>query len=304
MKSAAVLTELMPTLPTARELFTTLLPQLRIAANYAREIQSRIVAQPEKGTSDNFFSTALTDADLSVQTFIEVSLLSQFPQVRFYGEEHAQSYNTKYFRGITLGEEPGDYLITLDPIDGTRWYMDGTDNYQIVLTVLDQDDYLGVLIVSPATQDYFCTLRGEGCRWGTLATDLDSLTPVTIATPKSGVYISWGMEAIAPHLPPAYQAIRSRDYTTQNPRPNFSRILRGDLCGAVLRAGKWLDGAALAFSVREAGGIVTLHDGSPVPPMSACVEYQLPGLVVAYRPEVHADLLRTVQAAAELEVQG
>jgi hypothetical protein len=38
--------------------------------------------------------------------------------------------------------------------------------------------------------------------------------------------------------------------------------------------------------------------------MSACVEYQLPGLVVAYRPEVHADLLRTVQAAAELEVQG
>ncbi|MEM1239921.1 MAG: inositol monophosphatase family protein, partial [Cyanobacteria bacterium P01_H01_bin.26] len=109
-------------MPTPREILAALLPNLKVAAGYAQKIQASIVAQPDKFESDNFFATALTDADLSIQTFMEVTLLSLFPDIRFYGEEFEQTYNTKYFRSIEFGPQD-DYLVTLDPIDGTRFYM-------------------------------------------------------------------------------------------------------------------------------------------------------------------------------------
>jgi 3'-phosphoadenosine 5'-phosphosulfate (PAPS) 3'-phosphatase len=34
-----------------------------------------------------------------------------------------------------LGDK-NDYLVTLDPIDGTQFYLDGHSNYQIILSVL------------------------------------------------------------------------------------------------------------------------------------------------------------------------
>ena len=107
---------------TPRQILTTLLPYLKTAGAYAQQIQAQIQAQPDKADKgDNFFASALSDADLSIQTMMEVVLLGLFPQVRFFGEEYEQTYNTKYFRAIDLGE-PGDYLITLDPIfSGLAW---------------------------------------------------------------------------------------------------------------------------------------------------------------------------------------
>ena len=72
----------MPLMPTPREILETLLPPLRLAAHYSRQIQSKIAAQPAKD-GPNPFSAALTDADLSIQTFVEVALLGSFPDLRF-----------------------------------------------------------------------------------------------------------------------------------------------------------------------------------------------------------------------------
>lgn len=146
--------------PTPRQILQALLPHLRVAAAYAQEIQSCIAAQPEKD-SDNIFVSALTDADLSIQTFVEVLLLGLFPTVRFHGEEHEKSHNTKYFRALDLGPQD-DYLVTLDPIDGTRFYLDGHANYQIILNVLNADGFEAALVIRPAYGRYFYALRGEG----------------------------------------------------------------------------------------------------------------------------------------------
>ncbi|MEC4804819.1 MAG: hypothetical protein SAJ12_10390 [Jaaginema sp. PMC 1079.18] len=59
---------------TPRQILSTLFPYLKTAALYARQIQSAIASQPSKTEADNFFGAALTDADLSVQTAIEVAL--------------------------------------------------------------------------------------------------------------------------------------------------------------------------------------------------------------------------------------
>ncbi|MGK7927462.1 MAG: inositol monophosphatase family protein [Spirulina sp.] len=281
-------------IPTPRQILETLLPHLRIAAAYAREIQSRIVALPEKEGMENIFASALSDADLSVQTFVEVVLLGTFPQLRFYGEEWERSYNTKYFRGIDLGDR-GDYLITLDPIDGTRYYLDGHPHYQIILTVLNTDDYEAVLALSPSEDCYFYALRGEGCFQGKLADDLTDCQPLRIAELEKQIYLTWKLASFAELLPSDYSVVTSKAYTKEKPIPAFARMLRGAIAGAILDSGKFIDGAALAFLAKEAGYIVTGFDGSPPPPLQTCENYQLPGLIIAANTEIQKDLLNITQ---------
>jgi myo-inositol-1(or 4)-monophosphatase len=283
---------------TPRQILKTLLPYLKTAATYARHIQAAIASQPAKTTSDNFFGAALSDADLSVQTFLEVALLAHFPQIRFYGEEYEKSYNTKYFRALDLGEQ-GDYLVTLDPIDGTQFYLDGHNNYQIILSILNADEFEAVIALTPSQNCYYYALRNEGIFQGTFATELDDCSLLTLNSPQPVVYLGWGMSHLGAKLKASYQILDlKQDYSCQVQVPNLNGILNGDLAGAVVRAGKWIDGAAIAFLAQTAGCIVTTLDGSPLPPLFECSNYQRPGLIFATSATVHQHLLEALQASA------
>jgi myo-inositol-1(or 4)-monophosphatase len=286
----------MSTTPTARLILETLLPHLKVAAAYARFLQPKIAALPAKEEGKNFFAAALTDADVAIQNMVEVVLLGTFPEIRFYGEEYESSSNTKYFRGTELGSE-GDYLVTLDPIDGTKFYMDGHSNYQIILSILNSDDFEAVLAISPAQNVYFYAFKGEGAFKGTLEMNLEGCTKLEIISPKPAVLLGWGMNAIAPLLKDRYQLIDiATDYSSDIQIPNLNGILNGDLSGAVIRAGKFIDGAALAFVAKEAGYIVTTLDGSILPALSTCKNYSLPGLIIAASKSIHQHLLEAMQS--------
>ncbi|MGP1385808.1 MAG: inositol monophosphatase family protein [Thainema sp.] len=284
--------------PTPREILATLLPTLKLAARYAQQIQPHIRAQPSKDY-DNIFAAALSDADLSVQTMIEVALLGTFPDVRFFGEEYEKSYNTKYFRAITLGE-PDDYLITLDPIDGTRFYLDGHANYCVILTILNRDEYEAAIALFPAQDIYYYAFRGEGAYRGTFANALEDCLTFHLSTTSNTVYLTRDMESdIYTALSDRYQALcLSVDYSAEQQIPNHTDILSGQLCGSVLENGKFIDSAAIAFLAQEAGGIVTTWDGSAPPPLCTSNQYQRPGLLIAASPEIHRDLLQVVQSRA------
>jgi len=284
--------------PNPRLILETLLPQLQVAAAYACQIQPKIAVLPAKELGDNFFAAALTDADLAIQNLVEVALLAHFPQIRFYGEEYEQSGNTKYFRAIDLGAE-GDYLVTLDPIDGTQFYLDGHSNYQIILSILNWDDFEAVIAISPAQNTYYYALRGEGTFQGTLGQSLAACTPLRIEQPKPNILLGWGMSAIQPILKQQhYEVIDvATAYSRQVQISNLNGILNGEIAGAAIKSGKFIDGAALAFLAREAGCIVTTHDGSALPPLHACQDYSLPGLIVAASSSVHQHLLEAVQSS-------
>ncbi|MDZ8188279.1 MAG: inositol monophosphatase family protein [Nostoc sp. ChiSLP02] len=286
----------MSTTPTTRLILETLLPHLKVAAAYARFMQPKIAALPAKEEGNNFFAAALTDADVAIQNMVEVVLLGSFPEIRFFGEEYESSRNTKYFRGTELGAG-GDYLVTLDPIDGTKFYMDGHSNYQIILSILNSDDFEAVLAISPAENVYFYGLRGEGAFKGTLEMNLEDCIALDMTSPKPAILLGWGMNAIAPLLKNRYQVIDiANDYSSEVQIPNLNGILTGDLSGAVIRAGKFIDGAALAFLAREAGYLVTTLDGSALPPLHTCQNYSLPGLILAASKSVHQDLLEATQS--------
>lgn len=290
-----------------RLILETLLPHLRVAAAYARQIQSRIVAHPDKA-AQNFFAAALSDADLSIQTFVEVLLLGLFPEVRFYGEEYEKTYNTKYFKAIDLGEQD-DYLITLDPIDGTQFYLDGFSNYQIILNVLNREDYEAVLAISPAQDLYYYALRGEGCWRGNLEADLSDCQPWTVCAsdsssdlPGNTVILGWDLSFLVPRLRQRYSVVDlSTDYSRQVQIPTINGILSGELAGCVLKAGQWIDSAALAFMAQEAGCIVTGLDGQPLPPLYTCQNYRRAGVIAAVSSAVHQHLLEAVQESRQAE---
>lgn len=280
--------------PTPRQILETLLPPLRLAAAYSKHIQPVIAARPDKTNQQNHFGAALSDADLSIQTLVEVALLATYPQIRFFGEEHEKTANTKYFRAIDLGPD-GDYLVTLDPIDGTRFYLDGHDNYQIIVGVLNHDEYEAVLAISPAQDCYYYALRGVGTFWGSLNSSLDQCQQLQIENPKPLVYLGWGLSDRIPDLGPAYQINDLKTaYSADTFAPNINAILKGELAGAILESGKFIDGAAIAFLAQETGCIVTTFTGDPLPPLHTSQNYQRPGLIVATSAIVHQDLMQAV----------
>ncbi|MDX2099830.1 MAG: inositol monophosphatase family protein [Leptolyngbyaceae cyanobacterium bins.59] len=283
--------------PTPRLILETLFPFLKVAAAYAHQIQSRIAAHPSK-EADNFFAAALSDADLSIQTMMEVALLGSFPNIRFYGEEHEKTYNTKYFRSIELGPE-GDYLVTLDPIDGTRFYLDGHSNYQIILTVLNWDEFEAVITLLPAQNTFIYALRGQGAFQGSLEGGLENAQPLQLGETKPTILLGWGLASLVPQLTDHYQVIDvTTHYSQEMQIPNFSGLMNGDLSGAVLRGGNFIDGAALAFIAQEMGFLVTDLAGNPPPPLHACTDYRRTGLLVAASPTVHQYLVEAVRKAA------
>ncbi|MGL5944122.1 MAG: inositol monophosphatase family protein [Waterburya sp.] len=284
--------------PSPREILQTLLPHLRVAAGYARQLQTKIVSLPAKDTGENILSAALTDADLSIQTLVEVALLGTFPQLSFYGEEYEKSRNTKYFVNTEFSLED-NYLITLDPIDGTQYYLDGFDNYQIILSVLNRDSYEAVMAISPAQNCYYYTIKNQGVYKGDLDKDLDQCLSLKIINPQSTILLGWGMGYLKPILADKYQVIDIENcYSSAQQFPNYNGIFSGDLIGWITKRGKFIDSAALAFMAAEHGCIVTGFDGLSLPPLHTCQDYSYNGAIVANSDEVHQDLLAACQKFA------
>lgn len=283
--------------PTAKEILAELLPSLKIAGAYASQIQQRIASLPDKYEGDHLFANALTDADLSVQTFVEVTLLAKFPTMRFYGEEYEKSYNTKYFRAIDLGPQ-GDYLITLDPIDGTRYYMDGHPNYLIILTVLNADGFEGAIALSPASDRYYYSLRGQGTFVGSMSDRLEDCKPLKIENPGERVLLGWALSPIA-------DIVRSHgisvldlktEYSSETPVPPINGLLTGEISGVILASAQFIDTAALAWMAEEMGYFVTTYDGDPLPPLSACKDYRRAEIIVSATESMQQKLIAIMKS--------
>lgn len=281
--------------PSPKEILSALLPALKVAGAYAQQIQQRIAALPDKYQGDHLFANALTDADLSIQTFIEVTLLATFPNLRFYGEEYEKSYNTKYFRAIDLGPQ-GDYLITLDPIDGTRYYMDGHPNYLVMLTILNADDFEAAIALSPAHDRYFYALRGKGTFVGTLADDLDECKPLKVVDPVEKVLLGWSLSPIADVVRSHYPIIDLRtEYSAHTPIPPINGLLTGEVAGVILASAQFIDTAALAWMSQEMGYCVTDYRGNPLPPLSKCKNYRRTEVIVSATETMQQKLIEIMQ---------
>lgn len=283
----------------ALDIIQSLLPTLKLAGEYALNIQSRIQAQPSK-EADNFYSSALTDADLTIQTAVELVLLAKFPHLAFFGEEHERSYNTKYFTGIELTE---DYLITLDPIDGTRAYLDGLDCWSgaqrafgIVLSVIKNWRYEAVMVLQPRRNHYIYALRGQGVFQGKVEDDLSLAKPLKLGKLNSNrLYVSYALTKLKSKLEPKFDTWCSAiDYQPPNNPPDFLDLINGDLAGFIIEKGNLIDSACFAFILKELGAIATHFDGTDFEPFRNVNNMKIDGLIIGFNEEIHQQLLSSL----------
>lgn len=274
---------------TPLSIIKALFPTLKLAGDYACEIQNKVQPQPEKQEyGDNFYATALTDADLTIQNAIELVLLAKFPHLNFFGEEYQKSYNTKYFKSITFGEE-NDYLITLDPIDGTRSYLDKLPCFSLIITIIKNRQYEAVFVLQPRKKHYFYALRGKGAFIGNINDEIEKAKPLLLAPLNSKkLYLSFALVDLKTTCEDDFETwCSATDYSPNQSIPEYLDLIQGNLAGLIIGQGNLIDSAALAFIAREVGAIVTTINGDNFEPFKDVKNMRITGLIIAHNQEIY-----------------
>jgi myo-inositol-1(or 4)-monophosphatase len=270
------------------ELINFLLPKLVVAGDYARKVQPAVKSADSKG--GNTFQEALTDADLSIQTFVEVSLLAAYPEIAFYGEEEASSYNTKYFPKNT------EYEITLDPVNGTRLFADQYDTFDIIVTLTKQDKIQAAINYVPAKSIfYFATL--DGGAFALTKTEVSAGVPWKRFTLPQGnqnvmVFEDQTLLSMLRDKVDAFDLIERYAYAPSS--ITLSSIFRGELGGWARRDAPLIDLGALAFIAAQAGGMATDFSGNDLPPYRKNSGRRIPEQIVSANKELHQKLLQAL----------
>lgn len=93
----------------------------------------------------------VTNADLEVNRIVQGALLAVFPDDGWLSEESPDD---------TLRLKK-DRVWILDPIDGTKPFIKRLPQFVISLALIDHGQASIGIIFNPATQEYFCAVRGE-----------------------------------------------------------------------------------------------------------------------------------------------
>lgn len=277
-----------------------LFPILKLAGDYACKIQNRVNVQPEKSEyGTNFYATVLTDADLTIQNTIELILLAKFPNIRFFGEEYQKSYNTKYFKSITFGEED-DYLITLDPIDGTRAYLDGLSCFSIVVTIIKGRHYEAVFVLQPKRKRYFYSLKNKGVFMGNINDSLREAKPLQLKTLNSNlIYLSFALADQKNIFRDKFQTWCSAiDYNSKDDIPDWFDFSQGNLAGFMIEQGNLIDSAGFAFMARELGAIVTTIEGKDFEPFEEVKKMRIEGLIIAHNQDIYDQMFDLIHSVS------
>jgi myo-inositol-1(or 4)-monophosphatase len=278
---------------STREILNYLLPFVMTAGSYSAAIQ-RGVASHDAKEGSTAFHHALSDADLTIQSYLEVVLVSKFPMVSFFSEEQASSLNKKYF------PEDAELEVLLDPVDGTRSYIDNRAAYQIIVTVHDRRTICGALVYMPRHKEAFLAVRGEGAfvlsnhdiQNGAAGSRLrltHSNGPVLVFNRPDLV------ERLTPHVEVRDLAV---DYERGPDCYISTDLLRGRAAAVVVAPSQAIDGGALSFIAQEAGAIVTDERGESVGSYRENSMRVLPCVVAALDREMHAKIIKLLHGAS------
>lgn len=273
-----------------KEIIEYLLPYVVTAGAYSAQIQSKVAVHDAKD-GDTIFHHALSDADLSIQAFLEVVLLARYPDLCYFSEEQEKSLNKRYFTRRSALE------ILLDPVDGTRPYIDGKEFFQIIVTLHDEREIVGSICYMPRRDRCYIASKGNGAR---LLSREDIVHRRAGAewrvTSNSGpveLFNSPELFAqLSQHLPTKDLAV---SYVEEPGLYYSTDILEGKASAVVHRTCQAIDGGSLAFIAAEGGAIVTDFLGQRVGSFRAADSRVLDRVIVATDSEVHSKLLNILR---------
>ena len=208
----------------------------------------------EKSRSD-----LVTEADLASQEAIRRTILTEFPDHEFLGEEDALEAD-----GPAAPAPVDRPRWIVDPLDGTTNYVHGLPQYCVSIALQIQRRIEAGVIYQPETDDCYVATSGGGvCLNGARlkTSEVSRLSEALVAVSFPPVVQPDAPDmAIFLDFVNRVQAIRRMGSAALN----FCYVAAGQLDGYwALNTRPW-DIAAGVLLVREAGGVVTAPDGGPL----------------------------------------
>lgn len=214
----------------------------------------------------------VTEADLAVDTHLKSVFLNARPDYGWLSEETEDTDHR-------LGTER---QFILDPIDGTRAFINGNEDWGVSVAVAEQGEITAAVVYMPAKDMMFAAAKGQGATLNG--------TPMAVQTPASPAKVLTHKVTFDHH--------NWKDGQTPNIERHFRSSLAYRLClvamgrfdGMITLRPSWeWDIAAGTLIVNEAGGKVSDRTGQPL-------VYNNPhpkqNGVVAGHDDLHSEILR------------
>jgi myo-inositol-1(or 4)-monophosphatase len=220
-------------------------------------------------------SSPVSEADIAVNDLIERKLRAATPHYGWLSEESVDDPSR-------LGKQR---VWIVDPIDGTRGYLAGHDDWCVSVALVEGASPLLAAVFAPATDEFFLAARGQGASRNGVpvrATPGDTLVFSRIAGPK----------------PLVERLDRSRNDVVLHPRIGslalrLCRVADGRIDAAFAggQSRDW-DLAAADLIVHEANGRMTSIEGDAILYNRAEVTH---GVLVAAGRDRHARIIAHFQ---------
>ncbi|RYH08683.1 3'(2'),5'-bisphosphate nucleotidase CysQ [Tropicimonas sp. IMCC6043] len=242
------------------------------AAEAAGEIARRHFARRSPSWEKADGQGPVTEADLEVDAMLQERLMRARPDYGWLSEESGEGPDRRSRARI----------FVIDPIDGTRAFVDGQKTWSHSLAVVDGGKPVAAVVYLPMLGKLYTAAAGEGARFNG--------TPIA-ASPRQGFE---GADILAAH--PAFDA-----RFWKGGSPDVKRHFRSSLAyrlalvgegrfdGMLVLRDSWeWDIAAGALIAAESGARVSDRHGRPIAFNSAA---RLAAGVVCATPGVHAEIL-------------
>lgn len=220
---------------------------LRDAAREAGRIAMRYFGRsPEVWLKDGV--SPVSEADLAVDRYLKEVLLNARPDYGWISEETVDD----------RAAAKRSRAFVVDPIDGTRAYIAGQDQWCVSIAVIENGRPLAGVLECPARAELIVAGKGVGASQNGAAIRVRLPSPdeqVTIASARNMVTAlpeSWrGRAKVHPYVPSlAYR---------------IAMVARGDIAGTFIRPNShdW-DLAAADLILGESGGAILTSDALPI----------------------------------------
>lgn len=228
--------------------------------------------------SDN---TPVSHADLAVDAYLRDRLTAARPNYGWLSEESAAAPARNSRR-----------TFVVDPIDGTRAFLNNRDTWTVCLAILEDDTVVAAAVMRPAGDKLYSSARGLGAHLN------DDPIFVSERTTLSGMRVAGG-EGVYAKAPPIAALDPSVEFIGATSMAlRLCHVAAGDCDATVALSAKsdW-DLAAGMLLVQEAGGTVSDQKGCPLP----LFKNRRHGSVVAANFTLHSQLIALLAVGDPLD---
>ena len=214
--------------------------------------------------------TPVTAADEAADAVIAGGLARLLPGLAVVSEE-----------GVRRAEAPGDTFALVDPLDGTKEFVAGRDEYTVNVAIIAGGRPIAGFIAAPALGLMFRGVVGRGAERLPLAGGRAAAAIHCRANPAEPLVAAVSRSHLDPDTTAFLDRLGVTRRITCGSSLKFCRIAEGaaDVYPRFSPTSEW-DIAAGHAIVTAAGGIMTAPSGAPLHYGRASADFKVPGFVV------------------------